>query len=82
MYSSPQSSKSSLCKPPGTVGINIPKMLQLFKIGHEYLVESDCYIRTQIATVRLNKLLLNTWSVIVKAHSDAWEGVALVSKSS
>lgn len=41
--------------PPGSVGIRIPKMLELFKYGHEYFVESDCYIRTQIATVRLIK---------------------------
>uniref|UniRef100_A0A3B5BN24 Mitochondrial ribosomal protein L1 n=1 Tax=Stegastes partitus TaxID=144197 RepID=A0A3B5BN24_9TELE len=37
----------------GTVGINIPKMLELFKVGHEYLVESDCYVRTQIATLNM-----------------------------
>ncbi|KAM4616703.1 large ribosomal subunit protein uL1m [Polymixia lowei] len=35
----------------GSVGINIPKMLSLFKMGHEYLVEGDCYVRTQIATL-------------------------------
>lgn len=40
----------------GSVGINIPKMLELFKSGHEYVVESDCFVRTQIATVRRNKL--------------------------
>lgn len=39
--------------PLGSVGLHIPKMLELFKTGHEYLVESECYIRTQIATVRL-----------------------------
>eukprot|EP00064_Thunnus_orientalis_P022665 superscaffoldBa00007847_g22878 len=39
----------------GSVGVNIPKMLELFKTGHEYLVENDCYVRTQIATVRHNK---------------------------
>ncbi|XP_071340074.1 large ribosomal subunit protein uL1m [Trachinotus anak] len=33
----------------GSVGMNIPKMLELFKTGHEYRVESDCYVRTQIA---------------------------------
>ncbi|TKS77877.1 Extracellular matrix protein FRAS1 [Collichthys lucidus] len=26
------------------------QMLQLFKTGHEYMVESECYVRTQIAT--------------------------------
>ncbi|TKS77878.1 39S ribosomal protein L1, mitochondrial [Collichthys lucidus] len=35
----------------GSVGIHIPKMLQLFKTGHEYMVESECYVRTQIATL-------------------------------
>lgn len=40
---------------PGTVSTNIPKALEMFKMGHEYLVESDCYVRTQIATVRHSK---------------------------
>ncbi|KAM9394352.1 large ribosomal subunit protein uL1m [Pholidichthys leucotaenia] len=35
----------------GSVGINISKMLELFKTGHEYLVEKECYIQTQIATL-------------------------------
>ncbi|XP_041854878.1 39S ribosomal protein L1, mitochondrial [Melanotaenia boesemani] len=35
----------------GTVSTNIPKTLEMFKTGHEYLVESDCYVRTQIATL-------------------------------
>ncbi|KAM3868366.1 large ribosomal subunit protein uL1m [Diretmus argenteus] len=35
----------------GSVGVNIRKMLELFRTGHEYLVESDCYVRTQIATL-------------------------------
>lgn len=35
----------------GTVSTNLPKTLELFKSGHEYLVESECYIRTQIATL-------------------------------
>lgn len=38
--------------PLGSVGVHIPKMLDLFKTGHEYLVENERYIRTQIATVR------------------------------
>ncbi|KAM6931223.1 large ribosomal subunit protein uL1m isoform 1-T2 [Xenentodon cancila] len=37
----------------GTVSPNISKALQLFKMGHEYLVESDCYVRTQIATLNM-----------------------------
>ncbi|XP_042277108.1 39S ribosomal protein L1, mitochondrial [Thunnus maccoyii] len=39
----------------GSVGVNIPKMLELFKTGHEYLVENDCYVRTQIATLDFSK---------------------------
>ncbi|XP_061586642.1 39S ribosomal protein L1, mitochondrial [Cololabis saira] len=35
----------------GTVSPNISKALELFKTGHEYMVESDCYISTQIATL-------------------------------
>lgn len=44
---------------PGSVGVNIPKMLELFKFGHDYMVEKDCYIRTQVATVRLTTRLEN-----------------------
>ncbi|CAG09633.1 unnamed protein product [Tetraodon nigroviridis] len=39
----------------GSVGLHIPKMLELFKTGHEYLVENECYIRTQIATLDMPK---------------------------
>lgn len=35
----------------GTVSTDIPRTLELFKTGHEYLVESDRYVRTQIATL-------------------------------
>uniref|UniRef100_A0A1A7XHR0 Large ribosomal subunit protein uL1m n=1 Tax=Iconisemion striatum TaxID=60296 RepID=A0A1A7XHR0_9TELE len=35
----------------GTVSNNIPKTLALFRTGHEYLVESDCFVRTQVATL-------------------------------
>ncbi|XP_069578727.1 large ribosomal subunit protein uL1m [Brachyistius frenatus] len=38
----------------GSVSINIPKMLELFKTGHEYLVDNDCFIRTQIATLDMS----------------------------
>ncbi|CAJ1069791.1 S ribosomal protein L1%2C mitochondrial [Xyrichtys novacula] len=40
----------------GSVSVNIPKMLDLFRMGHEYLVENECYVRTQIATLDMNKL--------------------------
>ncbi|XP_041643825.1 39S ribosomal protein L1, mitochondrial [Cheilinus undulatus] len=39
----------------GSVGTNIPKMLDLFKTGHEFMVESECFIRTQIATLDMDK---------------------------
>ncbi|XP_018529188.1 39S ribosomal protein L1, mitochondrial [Lates calcarifer] len=39
----------------GTVGINIPKMLSLFKTGHEFMVEDECYVRTQIALLDMPK---------------------------
>lgn len=34
-------------------------MLELFKTGHEYLVERDCYILTKMATVGLDCDFLN-----------------------
>ncbi|XP_069379031.1 large ribosomal subunit protein uL1m [Paralichthys olivaceus] len=39
----------------GSVGVNIPKMLALFKMGHEYMVESDCFVRTQVAMLDMPK---------------------------
>ncbi|XP_072352314.1 large ribosomal subunit protein uL1m isoform X3 [Scyliorhinus torazame] len=35
----------------GSVGYNIPEMIEIFKTGHEYLVERDCYILSKIGTV-------------------------------
>ncbi|XP_043552278.1 39S ribosomal protein L1, mitochondrial isoform X1 [Chiloscyllium plagiosum] len=35
----------------GSVGLNIPEMIEIFKTGHEYLVERDCYILTKVGTV-------------------------------
>lgn len=40
----------------GSVGINIPRMLALFKNGHEYMVE-DIHVNTQVATVSHIELL-------------------------
>ncbi|XP_040897363.1 39S ribosomal protein L1, mitochondrial [Toxotes jaculatrix] len=39
----------------GTVGKNITHMLELFKTGHELMVENECYVRTQIATLDMPK---------------------------
>ncbi|XP_038647743.1 39S ribosomal protein L1, mitochondrial isoform X2 [Scyliorhinus canicula] len=35
----------------GSVGHNIPEMIEIFKTGLEYLVERDCYILSKIGTV-------------------------------
>ncbi|XP_067846879.1 39S ribosomal protein L1, mitochondrial isoform X2 [Heptranchias perlo] len=35
----------------GSVGHNIPEMIQVFKTGHEYMVERDCYILSKIGTL-------------------------------
>ncbi|XP_015229075.1 PREDICTED: 39S ribosomal protein L1, mitochondrial [Cyprinodon variegatus] len=50
----------------GTVSNNLPKTLDLFKMGHEYLVESDCYIRTQIATLDMSseQILTNLQTIL------------------
>ncbi|XP_028852258.1 large ribosomal subunit protein uL1m isoform X2 [Denticeps clupeoides] len=50
----------------GTVGVNIPKMLNLFKAGHEYLVENECYVITQVATLDMpkEKILANVQTII------------------
>uniref|UniRef100_A0A671XEC5 Large ribosomal subunit protein uL1m n=1 Tax=Sparus aurata TaxID=8175 RepID=A0A671XEC5_SPAAU len=55
----------------GSVGINIPKMLALFKTGHEYMVESDCFIRTQIATLDMPKenILANLQAILIDVCS-------------
>lgn len=42
-----------LCRHPGSVGNNIIKMLDVFKMGHEIKVDRECYVKTQIATVRV-----------------------------
>ncbi|MEE6460296.1 hypothetical protein FKM82_000913, partial [Ascaphus truei] len=34
----------------GTVGRDIPKMIQLLRTVHEYMVEKECYVQTKIAT--------------------------------
>ncbi|KAM9359873.1 large ribosomal subunit protein uL1m [Symphorus nematophorus] len=55
----------------GSVGINIGKMLELFKTGHEYMVESDCYVRTQIATLDMPKehIFANLETVLIDVCS-------------
>lgn len=55
----------------GSVGINIPKMLQLFNTGHQYLVENDCYVRTQIATLDFPKehIIANLKTVLMDVCS-------------
>ncbi|KAM8865098.1 large ribosomal subunit protein uL1m [Synchiropus picturatus] len=62
----------------GSVGINIPKMVRLFRTGHEYMVEDGCYIRTQIAMLDfpLDHILENLETVLtdVASHRPAHFG--------
>ncbi|XP_060739118.1 39S ribosomal protein L1, mitochondrial [Tachysurus vachellii] len=51
----------------GSVGVNIPKMLQLFKSGHEYTVERDTYVYTQVGTLDMPKEhIIDNMQVIVQ----------------
>ncbi|KAM6954492.1 large ribosomal subunit protein uL1m [Aplochiton taeniatus] len=55
----------------GSVGVNIPKMLALFKMGHEYLVERERYIITMIGTLDMPKehLYANLQTIIADVCS-------------
>ncbi|XP_077417751.1 large ribosomal subunit protein uL1m [Vanacampus margaritifer] len=59
----------------GSVGLNIPKMLSLFQTGHEYAVESECFVRTQVATLDFptQHILDNLRSIVadVRSHRPA-----------
>ncbi|XP_060762631.1 39S ribosomal protein L1, mitochondrial [Neoarius graeffei] len=51
----------------GSVGVNIPKMLQLFKSGHEYMVEREAYVITQVGTLDMPKEhILDNMRVIIQ----------------
>ncbi|XP_056312972.1 39S ribosomal protein L1, mitochondrial [Danio aesculapii] len=58
----------------GTVGINIPRMLELFKTGHEYMVE-DIYVNTEVASLDMPKehILENIHTIVkdVASHKPA-----------
>ncbi|XP_052316891.1 39S ribosomal protein L1, mitochondrial isoform X1 [Oncorhynchus keta] len=49
----------------GSVGVDIPKMLELFKTGHEYAVEKDAVI-TRVGTLDMSKeqLIANMQTVV------------------
>ncbi|KAF0022634.1 hypothetical protein F2P81_025260 [Scophthalmus maximus] len=57
--------------PAGSVGVNLPKMLNLFRSGHEYLVEDERYVRTQFATLDMPKdqILSNLQTVLIDVCS-------------
>lgn len=59
----------------GTVGVNIPRMLNLFKTGHEYIVERDIYIITEVGKLDMPKeqILANIQTIIndVCSHKPA-----------
>lgn len=70
----------------GSVGIHIPKMLELFKTGHEYMVESDCYVRTQIAMLDMPKehIFANLQTILadVCSHRPASTGMFIKTSQS
>ncbi|CAB1322433.1 unnamed protein product [Coregonus sp. 'balchen'] len=49
----------------GSVGVDIPKMLELFKTGHEYIVEKDT-VMTRVGTLDMPKqqLIANIQTVV------------------
>ncbi|XP_067413175.1 large ribosomal subunit protein uL1m isoform X2 [Emydura macquarii macquarii] len=50
-----------------SVGRDIPKMLELFKAGHEYMVEEENLIRTRIATLDMpNEQIIANLDAIIK----------------
>ncbi|XP_076586686.1 large ribosomal subunit protein uL1m isoform X2 [Chaetodon auriga] len=55
----------------GTVSIHIPKMLELFRTGHDYMVEDDCYVRTQIATLDMPRehIFANLQAILIDVCS-------------
>ncbi|XP_022065937.1 39S ribosomal protein L1, mitochondrial [Acanthochromis polyacanthus] len=55
----------------GSIGVNIPKMLQLFKTGHGYMVEDDCYIRTKIGMLDMpsDHIFSNLQTILVDVCS-------------
>ncbi|XP_043968382.1 39S ribosomal protein L1, mitochondrial [Gambusia affinis] len=55
----------------GSVTNNISQALELFKMGHEYLVESDCFVRTQIATLDMpsEQILANLQAIVTDVCS-------------
>ncbi|XP_074527077.1 large ribosomal subunit protein uL1m [Halichoeres trimaculatus] len=62
----------------GSVGVSVLKMLDLFKTGHEYQVEDECYVRTQIATLDMdeNQIYENLKTILedVCSHRPADKG--------
>ncbi|XP_068594693.1 large ribosomal subunit protein uL1m [Brachionichthys hirsutus] len=55
----------------GSVGIHILKMLDLFKTCHVFTVDSECYVRTQIATLNMPKehILANMKTILADVCS-------------
>ncbi|XP_034027092.1 39S ribosomal protein L1, mitochondrial [Thalassophryne amazonica] len=55
----------------GTVGVDIPKMVEVFKTGYEYQVDHQCYIITQIATLDMptDHIFANLQAILTDACS-------------
>ncbi|TFK02846.1 trinucleotide repeat-containing protein 6C protein [Platysternon megacephalum] len=50
-----------------SLGRDIPKMLELFKVGHEYMVEEENLIETRIATLDMpNEQIVANLDAIIK----------------
>ncbi|XP_019411933.1 PREDICTED: 39S ribosomal protein L1, mitochondrial [Crocodylus porosus] len=50
-----------------SLGPDIPKMLEFFKMGHEYMVEEDCLIKTRIGRLNMpNEQILANLDAVVK----------------
>ncbi|XP_062899612.1 39S ribosomal protein L1, mitochondrial isoform X1 [Mobula hypostoma] len=50
----------------GSVGHNIPEMMKVFKTGHEYQVERDCYVLSKVGTLDMPKehIIANVATII------------------
>ncbi|XP_047447488.1 39S ribosomal protein L1, mitochondrial [Mugil cephalus] len=55
----------------GSISVDVPKMLDFFKMGHQYLVESECFVRTQIAMLDMptEHIVANMQSVLIDVCS-------------
>ncbi|XP_037536089.1 39S ribosomal protein L1, mitochondrial [Nematolebias whitei] len=55
----------------GMVGVDIPKMLNLFKTGHGFMVENECVVQTQVAMLNMpnEHILANLKTIMAEVCS-------------